>query len=163
MLFRSKYWIDGNEIILGSFVYKSAANAIILKGSDIYVAGYQYLSNLGYSVATLWKNGVASSLSTQPSWAYSVDVLNGNTYVSGEVKDLSNYNTMAAFWKNSQEFLLTSSAQDAAGNSIKVFGNDVYIAGYIDDNACYWKNGALTVLSKSNGSAIEWANSIVLK
>jgi hypothetical protein len=162
--YKARYWVNGSEIDLVG-PSNSISNAVDIKvvGNDVYVAGYKYSTILGHTVATVWKNGVAIALSSAPSWAYSIDVANGTTYVCGEVKDLSNYNLIATYWKNSQETQLTSSNSYAAGNCIKVNGSDVYIAGYNDDQACYWKNGVINLLPKTSGSATEYANSIWIK
>ena len=160
---QAKYWVNGTEVVLGAPSVNSNATSIKIVGNDIYVAGRQYSSSLGYGVATVWKNGVAIALSSAPSWTYSIDVANGTTYVCGEVKDTSNYNLISTYWKNSQETQLTSSNFEAGGNCIKVNGSDVYIAGYYDGHACYWKNGVINLLPKTSGSATEYANSIWIK
>ena len=66
--------------------------------------------------------------------------------------------TVAKYWKNGITTRLTDGAQNAKANSIKVVGNDIYVAGYESngtiDIAKYWKNGVAVILP--NGGSLSY-------
>ena len=118
------------------------------KGSadDVYVAGY-VLNKQGISVATLWKNGKAQSLTdgTLSAYAYSVFVSDGDVYVAGDD------GVAATVWKNGVAQRLSDGTRTARAHSVFVSGNDVYAVGWHDWGqygwATLWKNGVTQRLS----------------
>jgi len=141
------------------------ANAVYVSGSDKYVAGNQNNATTGLAMATIWKNGNATSLT---AGAVSVGVLNavfvaGNdVYVAGyEQEDYYHVGpTFAKYWKNGVAVKLSTVSSGATG--ITVFGNDVYVSGWENNGsynvAKYWKNGIPVNLGNavlnSSGNAI---------
>ena len=85
----------------------------------------------------------------------------GNTtadvYVVGTDYDNTTYHTIASFWKNGTQQILSYTSSSA--NSVYVSGNDVYVAGRVrndsnsGDIATLWKNGTAQTLSTSASSA----------
>ena len=112
----------------------SNAASVFVSGSDVYVAG------VVNNVATLWKNGVATSLSEGASSSTSVFVSGSDVYVAGEVDNV------ATLWKNGAPASLPAGAY-AHPKSVFVSGSDVYICGPNGFGAVLWKNGVATALT----------------
>lgn len=162
-------WECTNGVIPGNIVpnnYKhSFANAVCINGNDKYVAGCQNNPTTGLAMATVWKNGVSTTLTTgdtSVAVATAVYVAGSDVYVAGYDQE-DYYHGGAAFakyWKNGVPVKLSTAPSNATG--IMVFGNDVYVSGWEDNGpiriAKYWKNGVPVALGKDNlssgGSAI---------
>jgi Carboxypeptidase regulatory-like domain len=123
--------------------------------ADVYVAGNEN------GIAKVWKNGVATNLSTltDSAGAYSVFVSGTDVYVAGV------QGRNARVWKNGVGTNLTNITNAnniAEAYSIFVLGNDVYVAGMETSGNSYfakvWKNGIVTNLS--NGTNWASANSV---
>jgi len=107
----------------------SEENGTPIEG-DVYVAGG---SEIG---VTLWKNGVAQTLSETGS-ARSVFVSGNDVYVAGYV--FKGYNSIPTLWKNGVAQKLS---EKGFAESVFVSGNDVYVAGSLGDGeVVLWKNG----------------------
>jgi len=94
--------------------------------------------------ATLWKNGVAQTLSSAGSDAYSVFVSGGDVFIAGRIYSRgSDDGWRATLWKNG--VAQTLSGDDSSANSVFVSGGDVYVAGAsgisIHSHPTLWKNG----------------------
>ncbi len=121
--------------------------ACVNAGPDVYVAGA-----IG-NAAVLWKNGIATYLTsgTHPARANSVFVSGTDVYVAGY--EYSTWGDIAVVWKNGVATNLAGgvypngSSYDAHANSVFVSGTDVYVAGYAYNAAIIWKNGAATQLA----------------
>jgi hypothetical protein len=122
--------------------------AITAQDTDIYVAGYEL------STACYWKNGKIVKLTELPEGraeARAIVVQGGDIHIAG----VSISKNGGFYWKNGTVTMLTSPGVgiNVAGMVIK--GTDVYICGnYTLSNfttvPCYWKNGVITELDKSN-------------
>ncbi len=113
---------------------------------DVYVAGFEFNSN-NYSVATSWKNGIASYLTggTNTAQAHSVYVAGTDVYVAGT--DFGN----ATYWKNGTS---NSLGVSSAIYSVFVSGPYVLLAGQISNRALFWLNGTpVSLTSGVNGAA----------
>jgi len=80
-------------------------------------------------------------------------VANGDWYVSV----FEPQNATAAYYKNGVRINLSSGSLNASAQNIYVFGEDVYVVGYIINsagiyNAVYWKNGVMTTISSNNST-----------
>jgi hypothetical protein len=123
---------------------------------DVYVVGHEFNSS-GKSVATIWKNGVASSLTSgaTDANAYSIFVSGTDVYVAG--RESNGSNMVAKVWKNGVGTALTSGPDDANAYSVFVAGTDVYVAGSQlsgpNYKATIWKNGVATYLTSGANSA----------
>jgi hypothetical protein len=123
--------------------------------TDVYIAG----TVGGY--ATIWKNGVATTLSHgERSTVASGLTLSGNDiYVSGnEFNDYvpgtgyTGTESIPRVWKNGVTTALTDGARYAFASAVAVSGSDVYVAGYAVNGAgrrvaTLWKNGIATALA----------------
>lgn len=139
-------------------------NPVTPTTSDVYMAG------IVNNKATLWKNGVATTLSStsQKSYAYSVYVNGPDVYVAGYGTDANNANGVAILWKNGSANILQAANPDAQAVSVYVSpSGSVYAAGYTtvmyQNNQPYpnngimsyhaatiWINGTPTILSDGN-------------
>jgi len=75
-----------------------------------------------------------------------IAVAGNDVYVMGLSKTLANYSNIGfIYWKNGVVYPI---GNDAIPVTMKLVGNDLYIAGYTASNsqAVYWKNGIKTVL-----------------
>jgi hypothetical protein len=132
---------------------------VVVVGGDVYVAGFER-NTAGINVATLWKNGIATYLSSgvNNTYANSVFVSGSDVYIAGfeESNGFSYY--VAKVWKNGVVTNLVGGANNnAKANSVFVSGQDVYVAGIEYDNfggtkAKYWKNGISNYLTPSGAN-----------
>jgi hypothetical protein len=167
---RAVYWRNGIEVVLSDSTHSAPmAKAIVVAGTDIYVAGSVGLDPQGSKpAAVVWKNGILSYLgdTSQGGVASCLAIVNGDVYAGGwtgvgnnvPINSAINY---ATYWKNGMAFNLHDSGWDSRVNGIAVLGGDVYAVGNSGNNfnrAAYWKNGSLTILGQIPSSA----NSIVI-
>ena len=114
------YWHNGTLHFLSTdSVGGSDANSVFVAGNDVYVAGYQNINN--YWQATLWKNGVATTLTSGPtaSVATSVFVWGHDVYVAGYQWTVGGHYT-AVYWKNGSVVRLTDGGENAIAYAIFV-------------------------------------------
>jgi len=166
----SIYVSDDNDVyaagaeIAGTAVWKNGvptyltpsgggnAHSVFVSGSDVYVAGW--VETATGRNATLWKNGVANTLSNESlrSEAHAVFVSNNNVYVAGLV--YTELKTQLTVWKNGTREIISPDSPGAQAFSMFVSEGNVYLAGSeIVDNqwkAKVWKNGEGTILSNIN-------------
>mgnify|MGYP006214036029 FL=1 len=57
----AKYWKNGKAVNLGRAGVSSDANAMVIAGNDVHIAGYEVNAS-GKYVAKYWKNGVSTPL-----------------------------------------------------------------------------------------------------
>ncbi len=165
-------WETTNDVVPANTISNndkhSFANAVFVVGNDKYVAGNQNNPTTGLAMATIWKNGVYTTLTdgdNSVGVAKSVFVVGADVYVAGYEQE--NYSggglTFAKYWKNGAPVKLSTSNSNAT--SIAVFDNDVYVAGWEDNGtrnvAKYWKNG--TAINLTDGSFASAGNSIFLR
>ncbi len=149
----------------------SAANAIVVSGGDVYVAGT--VSNSTSESAVFWVNGKVTTLSPPSGMANSVAsaiaVSGGNVYVAGWASSSAGIGT-AILWVNGTATTLSPprGMANCYAAAIAVSGGDVYVAGAawnndIDEWATYWVNGAATLLPMPGGLTVDYyANGIVV-
>src|SRR5579859_1602389 len=129
-----KYWKNG----VSSSTLPLEPSSIAASGSDIYVAGYSYQSNLPYPTPAYSKNGTVTLLDSMTT-ANSITVLGSDVYVTGS------YNYSAAYWKNGVMTKLPrlSGPGTNVATAITISGSDVYVSGTYGANVLpvYWKNG----------------------
>lgn len=68
----AKYWKNGAGVPLGDGIRLSRAHAITVSGTDIYVAGEMQGPGTFSEFATVWKNGVASTIGGRNSRARAI-------------------------------------------------------------------------------------------
>lgn len=144
------------------------ANGIFVNGSNKYVVGSQNNATTGLAMATIWKNGVATTLTdgtVSVGVATAVFVVGSDVYVAGyEQEDYFHGGaTFAKYWKNGVAVKLATVSSAATG--IAVYGTDVYVSGWehngTNNIAKYWKNGVSVNLT--NGTYPASANGIIVK
>jgi len=131
--------------------------------SSVFVSGDNvYMSGVYRGVATLWRNGIPQTLSTQwHSRANSVFVANNNVYVVGYRFDLVNGNAqnIATLWRNGVQQNLPSGQEGSFALSVFVSGGNVFVAGYEfrgdQTIATLWRNGVRQNLANN-----AWATSV---
>jgi hypothetical protein len=156
------YWKNGNPVILTHGKKNASANAIAVKGNDVYVAGYTTNpNNVNMAIATYWKNGVQMNLTTNATSASTVRIaIHGNdVYITGYI------NTSAVYWKNGEQVTLPLLPGMTIGGTagIAIQGSDIYVSGYQlggTASAVYWKNGVATRLPNDEAS---YAKNIVFQ
>lgn len=127
---------------------------------DIYVAGLE--SNGTRTIAKIWKNGVATSLTdgTESAGAISVYVSGTYVYAAGDV--LKNGKQVPTIWKNGVATALSDGTFRAYLTSMFVLGIDVYVTGNVNKGgnfiATVWKNGTATSLT--DGTSFAEATSV---
>jgi hypothetical protein len=135
-----------NEDVLFSSSSTSTIKDIFISGNDVYAVGMIYDGKK--TNATIWKNGVATTLgnSTTESYANGVFVLGNDVYVCGK------QNNSAVIWKNG-----VASTLDANGELYTIFvsGSDVYASGnvglYPNDGMSIFKNNNSIYFEKNGG------------
>ena len=135
---------------------------------DVYVAGFE--SNGHFDVATVWKNGAATSLTdgTGHAHATGVAVDGADVHVCGVglVTTAVGQALAAALWKNGVAVPLRTTSPVSFASAVAVQGHDVYVAGTDGNVATVWKNGeptALTTgLSDAQGIALSGADVYVV-
>jgi hypothetical protein len=141
------YWKNGIQVKLSDSLPVASANAIAVVGNDVYVAG-----TLNFK-ATLWKNGVATTLDNQVSYAYGIAVNGADVYVVGYVSD--NSKSFPTVWKNGVENKLSDDLYGSIIYGIGLSGNNIYMVGADNDMATIWKNGVPAAFdSKSSSSEL---------
>ncbi len=125
-------WKNGVPIwIAGSSGWPAKAEGIAVHNGDVYIAGVQYDFAKQMNIAQLWKNGVATELSTVFSGAQRIKVAsNGDVYVHG-------YEQMnSVIWKNGQKIHSIATGYPDYGyfRSMFIDGSDLYVAGFREIN-----------------------------
>lgn len=149
------YWINGRfvNLVSGSSPV-SSANAIVISGPDVYIAGSEQINGL-YEIPTYWKNGVPSRLSSVGllnGIAYDIAVVGSDVYVAGCQMTIT-AGFLPCYWKNGSatslpvDYLYVNSY----ANSLAVSGSDIYIAG-MNGKPVIWKNGVLKTLSDGSNN-----------
>jgi len=102
---------DGNNSI-------GVAKAVVVAGSDVYVAGYEQENYFGGgpTFAKYWKNGVPVKLSTVNSNATAIAIFDNDVYVAGW--ENNGTRDVIKYWKNGIAVSLTDGTYSSAGNAI---------------------------------------------
>lgn len=136
----------------------SAANAIVVSGGDVYVAGT--VSNSTSESAVFWVNGTVTTLSPPSGMANcnaaAIAVSGGDVYVAGVAWN-NDIDEWATYWVNGAATLLPMPGGltvDFYADGIVVSGGDVYVSGYTDSGM-----GDLTAVSWANSG---WATTLPL-
>ena len=134
---KAEYWKNGTRVVLASTSTGAETAAIAVEGADIYVAGtvtgHVQTGPSSYTnepIATVWKNGVATSLTDgfQYSSVTGLQVSGGHVYVSGSycqqfIPDCS----IAAYWADDKLIpLQTAPFSEASG--IALVGSTPYVS-----------------------------------
>lgn len=152
---RAQYW--RNSVLVYSCSVPSAANAIAVSGSDVFLAGYKPTGDTPFTTAVYWKNGTITELTNGQTHAKAnaIFISGSDVFVAGSE------NNFAMIWKNGTPINLTDGSIQAEVKSIAVKGDDLFAAGYEGAIPRLWKNSVVQNLADGNldGAAM----SIVLK
>lgn len=137
----AKAWKNGTVAFtsLSDGLNNAFGNSISILDNDVYVAG----TDKGF--ATLWKNGVATSLTDKSSSASSVFVRENDIYVAGTISNSSGI-AMATVWKNGVATSVSDGTIDARALSVFVYENYIYVLGEMlnyetqKSSGIVWKN-----------------------
>jgi hypothetical protein len=141
-------------------------NAFALMGDDMYISG----ASSGPATpptfsppqhAQCWKNGQLIFRETEASNALAIFIHEDDVYMAGHIYTPGEPMVTACYWKNGERINLTDGTVNAIAKSIFVTGDDVYVAGMIDNQAVYWKDGEPVVLT--TGEVQSMANAIFVK
>ncbi|MEO7978651.1 hypothetical protein [Flavobacterium sp.] len=122
---------------------------------DVYIGGHIVNSNYKW-VATIWKNGVASYLTSGTTFSDINDITVAGNDVYAVGYEQITAKKIAKFWKNGVATDLSDGLKDEEAIAIAVVGNDVYVGGTQYDSktsitiAKVWKNGIATNLESAN-------------
>jgi len=111
-------WKNG-QVLYNLSQSNSIATSVFISGADVYVVGFEVNAG-GNRVATLWKNGVATTLTNgqQDASANSVYISGADVYVAGY--ESNGTKKVATIWKNGVVSALTNGQQHAYATSIFV-------------------------------------------
>lgn len=146
------YW-KNNVLTSVSNTYKPKLfNSVVVSGSDVYIAGSGDVA--GSHQAMYWKNGQPVRLDKGAAGsATGIAIQGGDVYVCGTVTPTDTLKSVAKYWKNGSEVLLSDSTSMFAATAIAVSGNDVHVVGYEYTGfrriAKYWKNGVASNLGNA--------------
>ncbi len=144
------HWKNGSGSALGGGSVFSTASGICVKGSNVFVAGWE-------GGARYWKNGVAFGLGsdTAAGGVAAVAVMDtGDVLAAGYTVTAAGAH-VATLWRNGEPVALTDGVHPGVALALAVAGPDVYAAGYVQVGRThvpvYWKNGTQTTLPVSQG------------
>jgi hypothetical protein len=149
---------------------KKDNNNSVANTTDIYMSGAVTPTiDDERSGALYWKNGVPVNLPNPnphnvgasvvtSAGALAIAINGSDVYVAGYGQEILHPNSLlyvaqdeAMFWKNGVVTKLSSSFSRA--NAIALNGNDIYLAGSVNQHAVYWKNGVAVNLPDSSYSS----------
>lgn len=134
--FKATYWKNG----VAHELYPGAIHDIQVVNGVLYAAGRERDEN-GNDTAVLWTDGQKIYL---PEGSVILDMYisdKGDIYAVGY--EYKGDKREGRLWKNGNVTKFTTNGQ---GNTIAVYGDDVYISGQSDRQAVLWKNGIPTIL-----------------
>ncbi len=155
------YWKNGVFINLTDGTKDAYANAIVVVGEDVYVAGIEDNSLVYSPRAKYWKNGVATTLSTQNATVTGMTVIGNDVYIVGtEINSATNF--VAKYWKNGIPTILSDGSRGEATGNIIVSGNDVYVLSTTNYGVSkYWKNGIPVTVSTNISGTPSFVSNLV--
>ena len=154
------FWLFFTAALLAS-CHKTRVTPVA-SGHHVFAVGWTQTSG-NPQIATMWKDGVQSYLSSpvggsgQGAVAAAVTTVGTDVYIAGYIYNAKDTN--AVYWKNGTATVLGL----GRGLAIAVSGTTVYVAG-VDGtygHVCYWKNGAQTVLGSN--VATTWVQAMALE
>jgi len=144
------YWKNGlmTKLPIGPI---SSASCIYVNNNDVYITapGSYSADSVSY-----WKNNQAIALPDTlgvRSPCAALTISGGDVYATGTEGEYPYRNAGVVYWKNNDYGVhpvpLAVPLHVSSGRAIAVSNGDVYIAGYLDSQAVYWKNGIAVPLT----------------
>lgn len=146
-------WIDGEPTYLSESSRNVELYGIGVLNGDVYVAGAENhpdVSQANRYFARFWKNGQAEWLLDGPdhSLARALKVYNNQIYIAyDEVGGFGNNNI---YIQKGTERKQIFDGKPSRANAITVKDDEVYVAGYVSNEAAYITNQSETILPKSD-------------
>lgn len=162
------YHKNGNSQPMIDTAYSFGPMAMTVAGNDVYISGYSSSvppsppTYVAPQYAQYWKNDQLIFRENEVSNALSIFVHQNDVYMAGLRYSPGNLTTIACYWKNGQRVDLTNGSGIALARSVFVTDTHVYVAGMIDNQVVYWKDGDLTALTTPGGT-YSIANSIFVQ
>jgi len=156
---------NGTSQPISDTAYTYAPMAMAVQGADVYASGYSSVPALPptYSPpqhAQYWKNGQLIFRESEVSNALSIFIYQDDIYMAGLLYSPGGLTSIACYWKNGQRVNLTDGNGTAIARSIFVTDRHVYVAGMINDQSVYWKDGDAIFMTTGTYSM---ANSIFVQ
>ncbi|OPC39228.1 hypothetical protein [Elizabethkingia anophelis] len=153
------YWKNGQEFFVPHMPQYQGDNStsaimnMFVNGNDVHFAGV--LSAVSWT-AIYWKNNNPIRLeeygnNSFQSRAEGIYAKGNDLYVCGW-SYLQGEKRRAKYWKNGIATVLTDGTKEAWVTSILAEGDDVYVTGYEDYKAVYWKNNVKHELPEGNNA-----------
>ena len=162
------YWKNGVPTSVTSGLEYAQTSGISVQNGHVYISGQLCATfTPDCSAATLWTDGVASSLTPNLlSAASGVAVSGSNVYTSINVTDTTGNSAASS---SNGTFTALSSTNLSAANCVVTSGSDVYVGGAEIGAgetaglgiAAYWKNGTLNYLSGTTNTSSVYAMTVV--
>ena len=148
------YWKNGFETSLdlsdvGSGLGDSKATEIVIDTDTMYISGHYIDTDQVLDQNACYWSGSSGALSRTDlinadyTQAEGIFRSAGVTYTSGyyDSTDGAGVDIIPCYWKDSSIIdLPLDGGGEGVGSSIVISGNTAYVAGYIDDKSCYWKD-----------------------
>lgn len=129
------------------------ANVVKSVGSAVYVGGRHWSNDAVDYVATVWRNGTVTELSTTYGRVFDMKFADGNLHMIGNASNNLTGAFLPMYWVNDG---VTTPFSDASVRlkAIDVFNQDVYILGRKSGIATLWINGEATALTNETNSYV---------
>lgn len=136
------YWKDGTPTILSAGKSEGEAISIVNDEGNVYIL----IQHINTRAASYWKNDsyvdwgrVTFPLDARTS---SMAVDNGNVYIVGSAT-YTGPTIIATLWENGHPTQLSGnqSLTNANARAIAIENKNIYVGGYENGQATYWKNG----------------------
>jgi hypothetical protein len=135
-LYKAVYWKNGVITHLDSGAFGARATGIAVANGHVYVSGLVGSVAGGYNQATLWTDGLSSSLlpNDRVSVATSVIADGDDVYVGGCESALPGVGTpysSAEYWRNGAKVVLETNREGECVTALTVSGSDLYVLGSV--------------------------------
>lgn len=137
---------------------KNSSDAPLPKPKDVYVAGLSFDPAAGTQNAVYWKNGKKITIDSLSDYSQANNIFvtdNNDVYAAGSIYSFATANRIPVYWKNKTIIPLAAVTEYGEAKAITVSGNDVYVAGELNGQAVYWKNGVKVILEAAVSGATD--------
>ena len=89
---------EWQQVNISDGTTSTSLSGIVVNGQDVYAVGNSVHTN-GNTVATYWKNGVASQLTSGVSFAWNIFVFGNDVYTTGSIRNTQMGIDFVSYWK----------------------------------------------------------------